>query len=51
MGVIVWRDNGCKTAVKGNDGGGWSFDGLMLWLGRRQNRDVVEWWGEWSILR
>jgi hypothetical protein len=51
MGIIVLRDNEHKTAVKGNDDGGWSFDGLVLWLNRRQNRDVVELWGEWSILR
>jgi hypothetical protein len=23
----------------------------VLWLGRRQNEDAVEWWGEWSKLR
>jgi hypothetical protein len=44
--VIVRRDDGHKTAVKGNDGGGWRFDGVVLRLGRRQNRDVVEWWKE-----
>jgi hypothetical protein len=43
MSVIVWRDNECGMAVQGNDGGGWSFDGVVLELGRRQNRDVVEW--------
>jgi hypothetical protein len=32
--------------VKGNDGSGWSSDGAVLRLERRQNRDVVEWWGE-----
>jgi hypothetical protein len=42
MGVIVRRDDGCGMAVKGNGGGGWSFDGVVLWLGRRQNRDLVE---------
>jgi hypothetical protein len=51
ISVIVWRDNECKIVVKWNDGGRWSFDGLMLWLVRRQNRHVVEWWWEWSILR
>jgi hypothetical protein len=25
-----------------NDGGGWSSDDVMLWLGRRQNGDVIE---------
>jgi hypothetical protein len=28
--------------VKGNDSGKWSFDGIVLWLGGRQNRDVVK---------
>jgi hypothetical protein len=26
-----------------NDSGGWSSDDVMLWLGRRQNGDVIEW--------
>jgi hypothetical protein len=30
---------------------GWSSDGVALWLGRRQNGDVVESWGEWPKLR
>jgi hypothetical protein len=30
------------TTVKGNDGGGWSSDGVVFWLGRRQNKDAVE---------
>jgi hypothetical protein len=47
MGVIVQRDDGCETAVKENDRGGWSSDGVVLWLKRRQNEDAVEWWGEW----
>jgi hypothetical protein len=29
--------------VKENDGGGWSSDGMVLWLGRRQNGDTIEW--------
>jgi hypothetical protein len=37
--------------VKGNDGNGWNFDDVVLWLGRRQNGDVVEWWREWPRLR
>jgi hypothetical protein len=45
MGVIVRRDDGSETVVKENDDG-WSSDGVVLWLGRRQNRDAVEWWGE-----
>jgi hypothetical protein len=51
VGVIVWRDDGREIAVKGNDGGGWSSDGVMLWLGRRQNRDAIEWWEELPRLR
>jgi hypothetical protein len=43
VGVVVQRDDGCKTTVKGNDGDGWSSDGVVLGLGRRQNRDTVEW--------
>jgi hypothetical protein len=42
----MWRDNGCEIVVKGNDNGGWSSDGMLLYLERRQNRDVVEWWGK-----
>jgi hypothetical protein len=45
MGVIVQRDDEHETGVKGNDDGGWSSDGVVLWLRRRQNGDVVEWWG------
>jgi hypothetical protein len=41
VGVVLRRDNGHETAVKGNDGGGWSSDGLVLWLGRRPNGDTV----------
>jgi hypothetical protein len=33
VGVVVWRDDRCETTVEGNDGGGWSFDGMVLWLG------------------
>jgi hypothetical protein len=46
MDVIVRRDDGHETAMKGNDGDGWSSDGVVLWLGRIQNEDIVEWWGE-----
>jgi hypothetical protein len=46
MSVVVRRDDGCGTAVKGNDDGEWSSDEVVLWLGRRKNKDVVEWWGE-----
>jgi hypothetical protein len=43
MSVVVWMNDGCETMVKQNDGGRWSSDGVVLWLGMRQNRDVVEW--------
>jgi hypothetical protein len=46
VGVVMQRDDGCGTTVKGNDDCGWSFDGMVLRLGRRQNRDAVEWWRE-----
>jgi hypothetical protein len=42
MGVIVQRDNVRGMAVKENNSDGWSSDDLVLWLGRRQNRDTVE---------
>jgi hypothetical protein len=38
------RDDGHEIVVKGTDVGGWSSDGVVLWLGRRQNEDAVEWW-------
>jgi hypothetical protein len=42
VGVVVRRDDRHETAVKGKDDGGWSIDGVVLWLGRRQNGDVIE---------
>jgi hypothetical protein len=51
VGVVVWRDDGRGTAVKGNGDDGWSSNGVVLWLGRRQNGDMVEWWGEWPRMR
>jgi hypothetical protein len=42
MGVIVWRDDGHEIAMKGNYDSGWSSGGMVLWLGRRRNRDVIE---------
>jgi hypothetical protein len=42
VGVVIRRDDGREMAVKGNDDDGWSFDGVVLWLGRRQNGDTVE---------
>jgi hypothetical protein len=29
--------------VKEDDGDWWSSDGMVLWLGMRQNKDAVEW--------
>jgi hypothetical protein len=40
----VQRDDEHETVVKGDNNNGWSSDGVVLWLGRRQNGDVVEWW-------
>jgi hypothetical protein len=44
-------NDGYKTTVKENDDTGWSSDCVVLWLGRRQNRNMVEWWREWPRLR
>jgi hypothetical protein len=51
MDVVVWRDDERETTVKGNHGDWWSSDGMVFWLRRRQNRDMVERWVEWSRLR
>jgi hypothetical protein len=51
VGVVVRRDDGHEKVVKGNDGVKWSFDGVMLWLVRRQIGDTNEWWGEWPRMR
>jgi hypothetical protein len=40
--LIVWREDGRETAVKENDSDMWSSDGLVLWLGSKQNGDAVE---------
>jgi hypothetical protein len=39
----MWRDDRCEMTVKGNNGSGWSSDGMVFWLGRGQNEDAVEW--------
>jgi hypothetical protein len=39
----VWSDDGHGTTVKGNDGGRWSSDDVVLWLERKQNKDAVQW--------
>jgi hypothetical protein len=44
MYVVVPRNDGRETEVKGNDDDWWSFDGVVLWLGCRQNGDAVEQW-------
>jgi hypothetical protein len=44
-------DDGHGMVVKGNDSGRWSSYGVVLWLWRRQNRDAVEWWREWTMFR
>jgi hypothetical protein len=51
VGVVMWTNDRRETTVKGNDGGGWSSGGVVLWLQMRQNRDAVKWWGEWLWLR
>jgi hypothetical protein len=40
--VVLRRDDGREATVKINDGGGWSSDGVVLWLERRQNEDAIE---------
>jgi hypothetical protein len=42
MGIIVWRDDECETTMKENDDSRWRSDGVVLWLGRRQNGDMIE---------
>jgi hypothetical protein len=44
VGVIVRRGDGRGTVMKWNNGGGWSSDGVVLWLWMRQNGDAVESW-------
>jgi hypothetical protein len=43
MNAIVQRGNGCGTPVKENNGDRWCFDDVVLWIGRRQNGDAIEW--------
>jgi hypothetical protein len=43
MSVIVWRDDERMMVVKGNNNDEWSTDIVLLWLGRIQNGDTVEW--------
>jgi hypothetical protein len=47
VGVIVWRDDGRGSAVKGKDDDRWSSEGVVLQLGMWQNGDKIEWWREW----
>jgi hypothetical protein len=51
MGVVVWRDAGRGTVVKENNDDGWSSDGVVLWLGRRQNGDEIKWRRKWPRFR
>jgi hypothetical protein len=51
VGVVIRRNDGHGMMVERNDSGRWSSDGMALWLGRRKNRDTVEWWEEWQRLR
>jgi hypothetical protein len=46
VSVVVRSDDERGTTVKENDGNGWNSDDVVLWLGRRQNGDVIEWCGE-----
>jgi hypothetical protein len=48
---VVRRDDEHETTVKENNDDAWSSDDVVLWLGRRQNGDAVEWWREWLKLR
>jgi hypothetical protein len=41
VGVIVRRDDERGTMVKKSDGG-WSSDDVVIWLGRRQNKDMIK---------
>jgi hypothetical protein len=43
VGVNVRRDDGRETPVKENDDDGWRSDGMVLWVGMRQNGDAIEW--------
>jgi hypothetical protein len=47
----VLSDDECGTTIKMNNVDGWSSDDVVLWLVRKQNGDVIEWWGEWPRLR
>jgi hypothetical protein len=46
VGVVVRKNEECETMMKGNNDGGWSSDGVVLWLGMRQDGVTVEWWEE-----
>jgi hypothetical protein len=50
VGVIVRRGDVHRTTVEGNDDSRWNSDGVVLLLGRRENGEAVEWWGEWPRL-
>jgi hypothetical protein len=42
MSVVVQRDDACGMTVKKNDDDGWSSNDVVLWLGWKQNEDVIE---------
>jgi hypothetical protein len=42
VGIVVLRDDECETVMKGNNDGGWSFNGVVIWLVRSQNGDVIK---------
>jgi hypothetical protein len=44
--ILSQRDVGRGTTVKRNNDDRWSSDGVVLWLWRRQNGDVIQWWRE-----
>jgi hypothetical protein len=50
VGIVARKDDVCGTAMKGNDNDWWSSNCVVL-LGKRQNGDVVERWGEWAMLK
>jgi hypothetical protein len=50
VGVVVRRNDEREMTVKENDGGGWSSNDVVLWLGRMKIEIMIEWWREWAWL-
>jgi hypothetical protein len=46
MRVVVRRDDRYETTMKENNVDEWSNDDIVLWLGRRKNKDAIGWWRE-----